>query len=63
MIARQIEDLHKQAEHIAFKVWYYETALKEGVASLGAYEDAIARYQDETGKSVVCDGLQKKKEA
>lgn len=38
--------------HIAFKVWYYETALKEGQASLGTYDEAIERYRKEKrGKS------------
>ena len=48
VVARQIKELYNHAEHIAFKVWYYETALKEGQASLGTCDEAIERYRKET---------------
>ena len=50
-IKRQMDALKLCEERIAFKVWYYETAKKEGIAALKDPEYALARYRRETGRN------------
>ena len=35
-----------------FKVWYYETAEKEGLAALADIEATLERYRRETGRKI-----------
>ena len=44
------KDIKACADHIAFKVWYYETAAKEGLVALADYASAVERYRRETGR-------------
>ena len=45
-------DIQACADHIAFKVWYYETAAKEGLASLADINATRERYRRETGREI-----------
>lgn len=49
-IGKQLDELQAFAEHIAFKVWFYETALKEGLKQMGDIDACIERYRQETGR-------------
>ncbi len=51
-IHQQLQETKAFAERIAFKVWYYETARKEGSAKLGDHETLLARYRRETGRKI-----------
>lgn len=54
-VDKMISDLQACAEHIAFKVWYYETAAKEGLASLADLNANLKRYNEETGRNFSFD--------
>lgn len=54
-VDRMIHDLQACAEHIAFKVWYYETAAKEGLAALQDLNANLARYNRESGRNFSFD--------
>lgn len=45
-------DIQACADHIAFKVWYYETAEKEGLAALADFKATRERYCRETGRKI-----------
>ena len=45
-------DIQACADHIAFKVWYYETAAKEGLVSLADINATCERYRRETGRKI-----------
>lgn len=49
-VQRQMRELERSAAHLAFKIWYYETSLKEGALSFDDREALIARYCRETGR-------------
>ena len=51
-VKKQIEELRVCEERIAFKVWYYETAKREGLKALADTNAALARYRKETGRKV-----------
>lgn len=46
----QLAEIQASLAHIEFKVWYYETAAKEGLAVLADIEAALERYRRETGR-------------
>jgi len=48
-VKAQMAEIQACADHIAFKVWYYETAAKEGVAALADIVATLERYRRETG--------------
>ena len=48
-VGKQLDELQAFAEHIAFKVWLYETALKEGLNQMGDIDACLERYRRETG--------------
>lgn len=54
-VDKMISDLQACAEHIAFKVWYYETAAKEGLASLADLNANLKRYNEESGRNFSFD--------
>ena len=49
-VEAMMKDIKACADHIAFKVWYYETAAKEGLVALADYASAVERYRRETGR-------------
>ena len=49
-VVRQLDEMKSFKEHIDFKVWYYETAEREGLAALADIDAAMGRYFKETGK-------------
>lgn len=51
-VRKMMADIQACADHIAFKVWYYETAAKEGLAVLADADAALARYRRETGRDL-----------
>ena len=51
-VRKQIEELRVCEERIAFKVWYYETAKREGLKSVKDIDATLERYRRETGRKV-----------
>ena len=51
-IKRQMDALRVCEERIVFKVWYYETAKREGLKSVKDIDATLARYRRETGRKV-----------
>ena len=49
---RQLEEVTRFKERIDFKVWFYETAQREGLSAVSDIDDALARYRRETGRDV-----------
>jgi DNA-binding transcriptional MerR regulator len=49
-VKAMMKDIQASADHIAFKVWYYETAEKEGLAALADIDATLERYRRETGR-------------
>ena len=45
-----MKEIQACADHIAFKVWYYETAAKEGLSVLANIAATLERYRRETGR-------------
>ena len=50
-VKAMMADLQASADHVAFKVWYYETAAREGLAALADVAGTLERYRAETGRS------------
>ena len=48
----QLAEIQASLAHIEFKVWYYETAEKEGLAALADIEATLERYRRETGRKI-----------
>ena len=48
----QLKEIQASLAHIEFKVWYYETAEKEGLAALADIEATLERYRRETGRKI-----------
>jgi DNA-binding transcriptional MerR regulator len=46
----QLAAIQASLAHIEFKVWYYETAAKEGLAVLADIDATLERYRRETGR-------------
>ena len=46
----QLSAIQASLAHIEFKVWYYETAAKEGLAVLADIDATLERYRRETGR-------------
>ena len=46
----QLAEIQASLAHIEFKVWYYETAAKEGLSVLADIEATLERYRKETGR-------------
>jgi len=46
----QLAEIQASLAHIEFKVWYYETAAKEGIAVLADINATLDRYRKETGR-------------
>ncbi|MBR1586858.1 MAG: MerR family transcriptional regulator [Kiritimatiellae bacterium] len=62
IMKRQAESIKSQMavlklceERILFKVWYYETAKREGLSAVADIEAAVARYRMETKRKVTFD--------
>ena len=51
-VARQLEEVTRFKERIDFKVWYYETAQREGLSAVADVDAALVRYRRETGRDV-----------
>lgn len=51
-IKKQIAELRVCEERIAFKVWYYETAQREGLKAVMDIGTTLERYRRETGRKV-----------
>ena len=51
-VRKQMDELRVCAERIAFKVWYYETAKREGLKAVQSREATLERYRRETGRKV-----------
>ena len=49
-VTAMMAEIQACADHIAFKVWYYETAAKEGLSALADMDATLARYRKETGR-------------
>ena len=47
-----MEELRLCEERISFKVWYYETAKREGLKAVKDIDAALDRYRRETGRKV-----------
>jgi len=45
-----MKEIQACADHIAFKVWYYETAQREGISALADHAAVVERYRRETGR-------------
>ena len=45
----QLAEIQASLAHIEFKVWYYETAAKEGLSALANISATLERYRQETG--------------
>mgnify|MGYP002869091190 CR=1 FL=1 len=61
-IEERMRELQLCRERIAFKVWYYETARKEGLAGLQRdIEATLERYRRETKRNVSFDTPQTRK--
>lgn len=54
-IKEQMAVLKLCEERILFKVWYYETAKREGLSAVKDIEAAVARYRRETKRKVAFD--------
>ena len=54
-IKNQMDELKLCEERIAFKVWYYETAKREGLSAVVDIGAAVARYRRETKRKVAFD--------
>ena len=48
----QLKEIQVSLAHIEFKVWYYETAEKEGLTALADIEATLERYRRETGRKI-----------
>ncbi|MGN0845461.1 MAG: MerR family transcriptional regulator [Kiritimatiellia bacterium] len=48
-----IKEMQACADYIAFKVWYYEVAAKEGLATHHDMEKTVERYRRETGRDFI----------
>ena len=46
----ELAEIQASLAHIEFKVWYYETAAKEGLSALADIDTTLARYRRETGR-------------
>ena len=46
----QLAEIQASLAHIEFKVWYYETAAKEGLSALADIVATLERYRRETGR-------------
>ena len=46
----QLAEIQASLAHIEFKVWYYETAAKEGLSALADIVATLERYRKETGR-------------
>lgn len=55
VVDKMMRDIQACADHIAFKVWYYETAAKEGLAALADLDANLVRYNKETGRNFSFD--------
>lgn len=55
VVDKMMREIEACAEHIAFKVWYYETAAKEGLAALADLDANLIRYNKETGRNFSFD--------
>ncbi len=51
-VARRLAEVAQCKDRIDFKVWYYETALREGPDAVADIDAALARYRRETGREV-----------
>ena len=51
-VRRQMDELRVCEERIAFKVWYYETAKREGLKAVKDIKATLERYRRETGRKV-----------
>ncbi|MBQ7235408.1 MAG: MerR family transcriptional regulator [Kiritimatiellae bacterium] len=51
-VVRQLEEVARFKDRIDFKVWYYETAMREGSAAIADMASALSRYRRETGREV-----------
>ena len=51
-VRKQIAELRVCEERIAFKVWYYETAKREGLKAVKDIDATLERYRRETGRKV-----------
>ena len=51
-IRKQMDELRVCEERIAFKVWYYETAKREGLKAVKDIKATLERYRRETGRNV-----------
>ncbi len=51
-VARQLAEVTSFKERIDFKVWYYETAQREGLPAVADVDALLARYRRETGRNV-----------
>lgn len=55
VVDKMMRDIQACADHIAFKVWYYETAAKEGLAALSDKAANLKRYNEEKGRNYSFD--------
>ena len=51
-IRKQMDELRVCEERIALKVWYYETAKREGLKAVKDIKATLERYRRETGRNV-----------
>ena len=51
-VRMQMDELRVCEERIAFKVWYYETAKREGLKAVKDINATLERYRRETGRKV-----------
>lgn len=49
-VEAMMKDIKACADHIAYKVWYYETAAKEGLVALADSASAVECYRREPGR-------------
>ena len=51
-VKKQMDELRVCEERIAFKVWYYETAQREGLKAVKDIDATLVRCRRETGRKV-----------
>ena len=51
-VRKQMDELRVCEGRIAFKVWYYETAKREGLKAVKDIDATLERYRCETGRKV-----------
>lgn len=49
-VGKMMKEMQACADYIDFKVWYYETAAKEGIATHKDIEKTLERYRRESGR-------------